>query len=162
MMGFKSEKFIRCLKPECNLRPSSWDQCNIGDKDTHLYSLSWRIPTGSKPWGFWTGVTRFCFCCIWTMEDTCCPGAWGVAELPAIGTDGTGEAWGGAGDGRPLGAGVRCFWAVTWLSPAWPGHPRILEYYYPRILDHILKISKKMLKCGWQQSINCQDAVLFV
>ena len=63
---------------------------------------------------------RFCFCCIWSMEDTCCPGAWGVTELPAMGTGGTAEAWVGAGDGRPLAAGVRCFWAFTWFSPAWP------------------------------------------
>lgn len=26
-----------------------------------LYSLSWRISTGSSPRGFWMGVMRFCF-----------------------------------------------------------------------------------------------------
>lgn len=65
---------------------------------------------------------RFCFCCIWTMEDTCCPGAWGVRELPTMGTEGTAEACGGAGDGRPLTAGGRCFWMFTWFSVLWPGN----------------------------------------
>lgn len=85
----------------------------------YLNSLSCRIPTGSNPWGFWTGVIRFCFCCIWSMGDTCCPGGWTAPELPGTGPGAPTGAWGGAGDGRPLGTGVRCFCA--WLSVAWPG-----------------------------------------
>ena len=104
-----------------------------GVADEYLYSLSWRIPTGSKPWGFWIGVIRFCFCCIWTMGDACCPGGWGATEPPGIGPVGTATAWGCAGDGRPLEPGVRCFWALAWLSPPGPGAQR-----QSRILGQLL------------------------
>lgn len=108
---------------------------------TYLYSLSCRIATGSKPWGFWTGVMRFCFCCIWSMGDPCWPGGWGVTELPAMGTTGTTEAWGGAGDGRPLAPGLRCFWTFPWPSPAWTADTKYCYHYY-------MIITKKKDSCS--------------
>lgn len=92
----------------------------------YLYSLSCRIPTGSKPWGFWIGVTRFCLCCIGSITDPCCPGGWGVPELPGMGPAGTAEVWGGAGEGRPLATGVSCFCAMVGFSAHWPGEQRLL------------------------------------
>lgn len=99
----------------------SLQHCETAAQCVYLYSLSCRIPTGSKPWGFWTGVMRFCLCCIGSITDTCCPGGWGVPELPGMGPAGTAEAWGGAGEGRPLATGVSCFCAIAWFSGHWPG-----------------------------------------
>lgn len=106
----------------------------------YLYSLSCRIATGSNPWGFCTGVMRFCFCCIWSIEDPCWPGGWGATELPAIGRAGTTEAWGGAGDGRPLAAGARCFWAFPWPSPPWTADTKYCYYYCMIIVKPKVKI----------------------
>lgn len=126
----------------CKAHVTVWlDKSNnsIGIK-LYLYSLSCRIATGSKPWGFCTGVTRFCFCCIWSIEDPCWPGGWGVTELPAIGRAGTTEAWGGPGDGRPLVAGVRCFWAFPWPSPPWTADTEYCYYYWMKIVKKKVKI----------------------
>lgn len=128
---------------------------------TYLYSLSCRIATGSKPWGFCTGVMRFCFCCIWSMEDPCWPGGWGVTELPAIGTTGTTETWGGAGDGRPLAAGVRCFWAFPWPSPAWTADTKYCYYYcmiFTKKRDSCSSLQKKKII---SQNKSLQDIMLW-
>lgn len=119
-----------------------------GNKDKYLYSLSCRIPTGSKPWGFWIGVMRFCFCCIWSMGDTCCPGGWGATELPGKGPAGIAEAWGGAGDGRPLAAGVRCFWALAWFSPPWPGDQRLCLLFDQILLQDVSSDMIKIIKAS--------------
>ncbi len=123
----------------CAVSVSVWrDQCSMSYKiNNYLYSLSCRIPTGSKPWGFWIGVTRFCFCCIWSMGDICCPGGWGATELPGMGPAGMAGAWGGAGDGRPLTAGVRSFWALAWFSPPWPADQRLYVLLGKLSVGHI-------------------------
>lgn len=109
----------------CEVFALLWDHWWIREC-VYLYSLSCRIPTGSKPWGFWIGVMRFCLCCIGSITDPCCPGGWGVPELPGMGPAGTAEAWGGAGEGRPLATGVSCFCAMVWFSAHWPGEQRLL------------------------------------
>lgn len=98
----------------------------------YLYSRSCRSSTGSRPCGFWMGVMRFCFCWSWIMSEVCpgpccCWGCWawgcdwdcGVRDVLGVTWAAVG-AWGGAGEGLPLGAGTGSFWEPLHASAPWP------------------------------------------
>lgn len=74
----------------------------------HLYSLSWRISTGSSPLGFWMGVMRFCF--WWSIMGGGCAGWPGDCVWGGITGEAAGGTEGGAGDGLPVGWGGINFW----------------------------------------------------
>lgn len=106
--------------------------CYCGVCILYLYSRSCRSSTGSRPCGFWMGVIRFCFCWSWIRSDVCpgaccCWGCWawgwdwvcGVRDVLGMAWAAVG-AWGGAGDGLPLGAGTESFWELLQASVAWP------------------------------------------
>ena len=97
-----------------------------GERGRYLYSLSCRISTGSSPWGFWMGVIRFCFCCIWRMGDGCPRAGW-AAEGPGMGPGGSNGGWIGARDGRPLANGARSFWGLQDESLLRPGETKDAE-----------------------------------
>lgn len=97
------------------------------DHQQYLYSRSCRISTGSRPCGFWMGLMRLCFCCSCRTGDGC-PGAGccTCTEGPGTATAVGWAAAGGAGDGRPLGAGADSFCGVFWplSSSSCPGPVR--------------------------------------
>lgn len=92
------------------------------DHQQYLYSRSCRISTGSRPCGFWIGLIRLCFCCSCRTGDGC-PGAGCCTEGPGTAVAVGWAAAGGAGDGRPLGAGADSFCGVLWplISISCPG-----------------------------------------
>lgn len=92
---------------------------------TYLYSRSCRISTGSRPCGFWMGLIRLCFCCSCRTGDGC-PGAGCCTEGPGTAVAVGCAAAGGAGEGRPLGAGADSFCGVLWplSSSSCPGPVR--------------------------------------
>lgn len=94
-------------------------------KITYRYSLSCKSSTGSRPWGFWMGVMRFCFCWSWMIREGWpgpgCSWVWGceVREVPGTGWVAV-EASGGAGEGLPLGVGTGSFCGTLEDSAPWP------------------------------------------
>lgn len=95
------------------------------DGQQYLYSRSCRISTGSRPCGFWMGLIRLCFCCSCRTGEGC-PGAGCCTEGPGTAVAVGWAAAGGAGEGRPLGAGADSFCEVLWplSSRSCPGPVR--------------------------------------
>lgn len=120
----------RC--PKCRNKFNRFETAKLkkNSYDLYLYSRSWRSSTGSRPCGFWIGVMRFCFCCIWKIsevcpEPCCCWDCWdwgsdcNVREVLGTAWAEMG-AWTGAGEGLPLGAGTGSIWVPLGVSPPWP------------------------------------------
>lgn len=75
---------------------------------SYLYSLSWRISTGSSPRGFCIGVIRFCF--WWRIIGGGRAGCPGECVWGGITGEAAGGTEGGAGEGLPVGWGGISFW----------------------------------------------------